>query len=223
MKVAVIGKGKTGSAVIELLGKDSVQAVYDSKNKVTAEKLKIADIAIVFVNATVFASILPELLQSQIPVVCGVTGFQWTGALTAQIQQNNAAWVVANNFSLSMVVIKEILAMLGRLQGLTQQSQFSLSETHHVNKVDAPSGTALSWQDWLGVENCPIESIRKEDVKGTHQLVIHNPFETIELTHTAHDRKLFAQGAIWAARYLLEHPELKGFYQFNELVRSVSW
>ncbi|MCF6768301.1 dihydrodipicolinate reductase [Thiotrichales bacterium 19S11-10] len=222
MKVAVIGKGKTGQAVIDLLQKDQISGIFDSKNKVTVEKLAQADIAIVFVNAQVFKEIVPILLSAKIPVISGVTGFQYDEELIQTVNNEGLTWVVAHNFSLSMVFIKEALSSLGKLRHFSKNAQYSLSETHHVQKLDKPSGTALSWQKWLDLDSCPIESIRKEDVKGEHQLKIKNTFEIIEFSHTALDRKLFAEGAVWSAHYIYANQIIKGFYQFDEIVKGAS-
>ncbi len=220
MKVAVIGKGKTGQAVIDLLKREEIHQVFDSQNPPTCEKLKGADVAVVFVNAAVFEHIYPVLLEAQIPVVSGVTGFRYDQKLIQSVTEAGKPWVVAHNFSLSMVLIKEALSSLGKLGSLSKETAYSLSETHHTQKLDAPSGTALSWQSWLNVDDCPIESIRKDDVKGIHALHIDNSNEHIELLHTAHSRTLFAEGALWSARYLNLHKELTGFYQFDEIVKK---
>lgn len=223
MTVAVIGRGKTGKAVLDLLKEDEISDVFDSHNLVTVEKLNKAAVAIVFVSADVLRQILPDLLQSRVAVICGTTGFHYDEAFIQSVRQSGQTWVVANNFSWSMVLIKEMLNTLGNLQNLVTNSSFQLTETHHTHKLDAPSGTAVSWQSWLNVKDCPIASVRKEDVKGEHLLQVQNPYETIELKHIAHDRKLFAEGAVWSARFVCENKLNAGFYQFDELVRGVSW
>ena len=136
------------------------------------------------------------------------------------VNKQNRTWVVANNFSLSMVVIKEVLSFLGKLDKFSEDFKFNLSEIHHVDKIDKPSGTAKSWSQWLNItQNCPIESIRKEDVKGEHKLLVSSNSETIELKHVAYNRSLFAKGAIWAADYILKN-KLNGFYYFDDLVKG---
>lgn len=212
MKVAVIGRGKTGSAVIDCLGKDNIHDIYHSQNPVTAEKLRGADVAIVFVLGTHFASILSALVAADLPVVCGVTGFAWPEHWQAALTQ---PWVCGHNFSLAMYFVRQCLGQLGKLDQVVPEAQFALSETHHIHKVDAPSGTALHWRDWLG-QDCDITAKREGEVKGFHELTVDLPFETITLNHNAKDRQLFAQGAIWAARYLCEHtlsPQVYDFYQ----------
>ena len=214
MKVAVIGRGKTGSAVITGLGSQQIQDIYHSTNPVTVDKLQGADVAIVFVPGMHFAKILPILIKSNISVVCGVTGFDWPERWQQQLSQ---PWICAHNFSLAMYFVRQCLGMLGKIDKIVPQATFALSETHHLDKVDVPSGTALHWRDWLG-QDCEIKAKRAADVKGFHELVIHLPFETITLNHHTKDRQLFAQGAIWAARYLQTHELPKGSYDFYQIL-----
>ncbi|MFZ9035879.1 MAG: dihydrodipicolinate reductase C-terminal domain-containing protein [Francisellaceae bacterium] len=220
MKVAVIGKGKTGQAVINTLTHHRIETIYDSQTPLSAYSLNKADAAIVFIPANALSTLLPELMASSIPIICGTTGFNWDQSLIERINKRKSSWVTANNFSLSMVVIQQVLKQLAQLQRLMPGAAFSITETHHIDKVDSPSGTALSWKSWLDIENCHIESKRLSDVKGRHDLVINNAYETIELNHQAHDRALFAQGAIWAAEFALKQPDINGFHTFDELVRS---
>jgi len=107
--------------------------------------------------------------------------------------------------------------MFGDGSGLLRNPEFHIHEVHHIHKQDAPSGTALSWQDWLGKE-AAISSAREGDVKGLHELHIKTEYESIYLKHEAHDRKLFAEGAIWTAKYLMENPQIDaGVYHFSSI------
>ncbi|QWU99240.1 MULTISPECIES: 4-hydroxy-tetrahydrodipicolinate reductase [Francisella] len=217
MRVAIVGNGKTGSAVSDLLSQEEVAGIYDSKNILTLEALQNVDIAIVFVNAKVLQELLPTLLESNVPVICGTTGYNWDQNFINFVNQNQKTWVVANNFSLSMVIIKNMLASLGQLEQLNEGINYSITEKHHIHKVDSPSGTAVSWRNWLSIGDVSIESIREGDIKGQHQVKVNTPHETIELKHTAHNRSLFAEGAIWAAREAVERA-ITGFVYFDELV-----
>ena len=88
---------------------------------------------------------------------------------------------------------------------------------HHNQKKDAPSGTALSWREWLN-KDAFISSDRQGDVKGIHELHLKTQGESIFLRHEAHSRAIFAEGAIWTANYILDHPEIDaGVYPFSEL------
>ncbi|KFJ42289.1 dihydrodipicolinate reductase [Francisella philomiragia] len=217
MRVAIVGNGKTGSAVSDLLSQEEVAGIYDSKNILTLETLQNIDIAIVFVNAKVLQELLPTLLESNVPVICGTTGYNWDQNFINFVNQNQKTWVVANNFSLSMVIVKNMLASLGQLKQLNEGTNYSITEKHHIHKVDSPSGTAVSWRNWLNIGDVSIESIREGDIKGQHQVKVNTPHETIELKHTAHNRNLFAEGAIWAAREVVEKG-IAGFFYFDELV-----
>lgn len=220
MKIAIVGRGKTGQAVVDILGTDNIAEIFDSKNLVTLEKLDKADIAIIFVDRNTLTNIMPTLLNTRTPIVCGTTGFNYSKEIIENINVSKKTWVVANNFSLSMVFIKEALESLGKIKNLIPNTQYSIEETHHTQKLDAPSGTAVSWQQWTNVDECPISSIRVGDVKGIHDLRIDYEYESLQLKHIAHNRKLFAQGAIWTAKYIIQHPHTKGFHQFETLVRG---
>ena len=221
MKIAIVGKGKTGQAVIDSLPSENISAIFHSTKPITIEDLDQADAIIIFVNAEVLHQLLPVLLQIKTPIICGTTGYLWSEEFIREIDELGHTWIVANNFSFSMALIKSMLNTLSKLPLLNEQVSFKLQETHHLNKIDIPSGTALLWKSWLGLDYCPIESIRKKDVKGEHHLVVENIHETIELKHIANDRKLFAQGAIWAAKYTYEKKDFVGFHQFDELVRRI--
>lgn len=221
MKVAVIGRGKTGSAVINCLGQDQVQGVYSSENPATVENLKGAEVAIIFVAASVFeqSDLFDVLLQAKIPVICATTGFSWSDEHQANIRQAGASWIVANNFSLSMVLIKKCVSTLGKMTALVDDVSFKIHEVHHVHKVDSPSGTAMSWNEWSG-QDCEISADRVEDVNGIHEMTVASPFETVTLKHHAHTRDLFAQGAIWAAKQLLASDLTPGLTTFDSWVEK---
>lgn len=215
MKVSVIGTGKTGSAVAELLGKQAV--CFDSKSNITAEKLKETDIAIIFVPGEAAKNVSKVVLESGIPAVWGTTGYAWPENLPDQVKDVNAKWVIGSNFSLGMNLIRKALNIFGKGGDFLQDPEYHIHEVHHVHKKDAPSGTALSWQEWLG-RDASISSDRQGDVKGIHNLHIQTNNESIYLKHEAHSRKLFAEGAIWTAEYLLKNPQIEpGVYPFSSI------
>lgn len=217
-RIAIIGNGKTGHAVVNCLPDDAIYDVYDSNNPVTGSALSKADAAIVFVNHVVLNAILPELIQARIPIICGTTGFHWTNQLIQQINQTNTTWVQANNFSLSMHLIRHCLQILGQAQQLHLQVSFNIHETHHTSKIDAPSGTAKSWQEWLNVSDVSVTYDRLEDVAGIHTLTINTDNEIITLSHQALNRNLFAEGAIYATRTVLSNTLPKGLIHFSQLI-----
>lgn len=212
---AVIGTGKTGGTVAKQLGNAAI--LFDVNNKPTPEKLSEADVAIIFVPGEAAEEIIEILLETDIPAVWGTTGYQWPVDLPDRVKLAGNRWVIGSNFSLGMNLVRKALNILGKGAEFLDNPQFHIHEVHHVHKKDAPSGTALSWKDWLGKE-ASISSDRQGDVKGIHNLHLKTSGESVYLKHEAHSRSIFAEGAIWTADYILDHPEIvPGVYQFSEL------
>lgn len=216
MKIAVIGIGKTGKEVVKLLPKEQLSGAYDIDDQVTSDELKKAAVVIIFVPGAAVAEVLPVVMASGIPAIWGSTGFKWPEDLDQQLKQHQTKWVIAANFSLSMNLIRHCLTILGQGKQLLNDPHFTINEIHHVHKKDAPSGTALSWQEWLNTD-CAINSERKGDIKGIHELILETNDETISLKHEVHNRALFARGAIWAAEFLLNNSMENGLYDFSQL------
>lgn len=220
MKISVIGTGKTGGHVTELLG-EHLGETFDSKNPPTVEGLKKADAVIIFVPGDAVEEILPVVLESGIPAAWGSTGYSWPEDLEDKVKQVGSRWVLASNFSLGMNIIRRSIQTISAGSEILDQPSFHIHEVHHVHKKDAPSGTALSWKEWLDKE-AEITSERKGDVKGIHELSVETGHEKITLRHKALDRALFAEGAIWAAEQLIENDEWEsGVMTFGELFDKV--
>lgn len=218
LNVAVVGDGRTGSEVVRLLQQAeglTLSAVFNEENPLNVEGLAGSDVAIVFVPPTAMDQVVPVLIESGVNVVCGTTGYHWSRELWSQLNNSDARWIVSHNFSLGMNLVRRCLEILGQSKMLYGQPSYQIREVHHTGKIDAPSGTAISWRDWLDVE-CDIESERTGDVKGLHQLFLDTEFEQIELRHEAKDRALFAQGAIWAAANI--NASEQGVHHFSALV-----
>lgn len=214
-KFAVVGTGKTGGAVAKQLGNAAI--TFDEENKPTPQKLAGADAAIIFVPGSAAEEVLEVLLEAEIPAVWGTTGYEWPKDLPARVKSAGNRWVIGSNFSLGMNLVRKALNLLGKGSLFLNDPQFHIHEIHHVHKQDAPSGTALSWKDWLGKE-ATISSDRQGDVKGIHNLHLKTAGESIYLKHEAHSRSIFAEGAIWTANYILDHPDMNpGVYPFSEL------
>lgn len=227
MKVAVIGRGKTGSKVIELLEGNCPYQVFSSQNPLTEAALKDCDVAIAFVSGEVLLQLAPTLLAAKTPLVVGATG--WTPAqdLLDALSRENITWVWGTNFSLGMRLVHEMIKALSKTSNYFDQDKnefsFKLHEVHHTQKLDGPSGTAKSWASWLNLPTA-ITFERTGDVVGDHELVLETAHEKITLRHEALDRKIFAQGAIWMAHKLIEDKKAKkpkippGLQLFEELV-----
>ncbi len=220
MKFAVIGTGKTGGEVIKILDKEQIVGPFDEYNKPTAEKLSKADVAIIFVPAEAVEELMEPLLSSGIPVAWATTGYEWPDDLDEQLRDSGIKWLKSSNFSLGMNIVRRCLNIIGESSNVLKAPSFHIHEIHHVHKQDAPSGTALSWEQWLG-KDAEITSERKGDIKGIHQLLVKTDDESIELKHQAHDRKIFARGAVWAAEQLIKDSVKAGFHEFSTIFDKV--
>lgn len=215
-KFAVIGTGKTGGKVVDVLDDEQVVGPFNSTDKPTADVLKKADVAILFVPGTAVEDLIEPLMKSGIPAAWGTTGYEWPEDLDKRLRIQGIKWLQASNFSLGMSIVRRCLKVIGQTSSVLTDPSFQIHEIHHIHKQDAPSGTALSWQDWLG-HDAEITSERKGDIRGVHQLDVNTKTESIRLEHRAHDRKIFAQGAVWAAEQLVK-PDIKaGFHDFSTI------
>lgn len=217
MKVALLGKGKTGSKVLEIATCEI--EFFDRINEPTYEKLIKHDVIISFLPGEAFEALIPVLLETKKPVVTGSTGFKWPVNFDKTLQEKKVAWIHATNFSLGVVVLKQLIERLHKVSGLFSEKSLSIHEVHHTKKLDAPSGTALSMKEWLK-EPCEITSAREGDVVGLHTLTLETPGEIIRLEHEAKNRQLFAEGAMWAANYITKNRMEPGLHAFQKVVEK---
>lgn len=219
MRIALIGTGKTGSEVLHLLSKDTLHSTFNRTKSVSTKALQGADIAIVFTPGSAVKAIAEVLLEAAIPAIWGSTGFEWPSDMDLRLRRSRLCWVHGTNFSLAMVVMRQVLQKLGSLMGLLEGPEYRLIESHHKQKLDSPSGTALSWESWFG-HSVPIESIRSGDIVGQHRLEIETENDRMFFEHQAKSRRIFAQGAIWAAKEVLSSRFCdSGLHLFEEMVR----
>lgn len=221
MKISVIGTGKTGSKVVEMLG-DNLATAFDENNLPTVGALKASDAVIIFVPGHAVSNILEVVLESGVPAAWGSTGFEWPEDLDHQVKGKGTKWVLATNFSLGMNIIRKSIEAISIGSAILKDPKFKIHEVHHIHKVDAPSGTALSWKEWLNKE-VDVTSAREGDVNGIHELTLRTATEEITLKHDALDRSIFAEGAIWAAEQLVNNQQLsEGVHTFGELFDQVT-
>lgn len=220
MNISVIGTGKTGGRVVELLGND-LGETFDENNPPTVEKLKNSDAVIIFVPGDAVPDIIDIVIESGIPAAWGSTGYEWPKDLHDKVKGYDTKWILASNFSLGMNLIRKSIETISAGSEILKNPEFKIHEVHHVHKKDAPSGTALSWKEWLNKE-AEITSDREGDVKGIHELTLKTSTEEITLRHKALDRALFAEGAIWAAKQLINNSSIEtGICTFGQLFDQV--
>jgi 4-hydroxy-tetrahydrodipicolinate reductase len=157
------------------------------------------------------------------PVVVGTTGwYAQRDALSAEVQQRGGAMLSAPNFSVGVAVFDRVVAEAARLFARLEGFDAHLIETHHAAKKDAPSGTAGALahtaEAALG-RAIPITSIRTGSVPGTHEVIFDAPFEQVRLVHEARDRRVFAEGALVAARWLVGR---RGIFTMRDVLSSDS-
>jgi len=174
---------------------------------VTRESLHGAEVAIDFTTPDAAATNVRACIAAGCPIVVGTTGWHDDlAAVSEWVRQRHGALLTATNFSLGVNAFEQIITLASRLLGAASGFDAHLVETHHAAKKDAPSGTALTLERAAAVgwqREIPITSIRTGSVPGTHELLFDAPFETVRLTHVARDRRVFAEGALVAAAWLI--------------------
>ena len=205
-RIAVIGDGKMGKAIAALAA-DMDCRVTTVIGEGQPFSLGDAQVAIEFTQPDAAAANIRKCLDAGVPVVVGTTGwYDELPAITREVTERNSALLWSANFSVGVNVVIQLARKAGELLAGNDSFRATMVETHHAEKKDAPSGTAkvieTALRETLGRET-PISSVRTGNIVGTHELSFEGRFETITITHTAHDRRLFAEGALQAAKWLV--------------------
>ncbi|HXB24903.1 MAG TPA: dihydrodipicolinate reductase C-terminal domain-containing protein [Gemmatimonadaceae bacterium] len=200
MRVALIGMGKMGRAVRDLAG---AQVAVTLDAPFTPDRLANADVAIEFTVPSAAPANIRACLAAGCPVVVGTTGwYAELPSLTEEVSRQGGALLWAPNFSLGAQVMMVLAAVSARLL----DTDAAIIETHHASKKDAPSGTAREIARAIIEERSggvPITSVRVGHVPGTHEVIFDGAFDQLRLTHEVRDRKVFAEGALVAAEWLI--------------------
>jgi 4-hydroxy-tetrahydrodipicolinate reductase len=150
-------------------------------------------------------------------MVIGATGMEWPAGLDAELKKRGLAWVHATNFSLGVQLFRQLIKTVNRMKTSLPSFKAELMDIHHIHKKDAPSGTAKSLVAW---SDFPVQIIAKRegDVVGFHELTLTFPQETVKISHNAHDRALFAQGALDVAKLWINKPLGNGLFPLESLM-----
>jgi len=212
MRLAVIGDGKMGRLVHGLaveqgvdvtafLGRDEVR-----RTGITAASLHGATVAVEFTEPGAAAANVRACVAAGCAVVCGTTGWDAERAtVETEVRAAGGALLWAPNFSLGVHIFTALVAEAARRARVAGGFDAHLVETHHTAKLDAPSGTARQLAraaEQASGAPVPVTSVRVGSVPGTHELVLDGPFEQLRLVHEARDRRVFALGALAAARWI---------------------
>ncbi len=225
-RLAIIGHGKMGRAVEQLAAEHgwTIAAVIDAHanadgSGITARTLDGAQVAVEFTTGAAAPANVRACLRAGCPVVTGTTGWDAQRArVEEEVLAGDGAMLWSPNFSIGVNLFWQVAEVAARLAGRTGIFDAHIVETHHAAKRDAPSGTALALQRLATAAfggDIPVSSVRVGAVPGTHELLLDGAFEQIRVVHEARDRRVFAEGALLAARWLLGR---RGVYTMRDFL-----
>ncbi|QLE02120.1 4-hydroxy-tetrahydrodipicolinate reductase [Galbibacter sp. BG1] len=218
MKIALLGYGKMGKMIEQIAtsrGHEIVARVDENTKDFDITK---AEVAIDFSIPNVAFKNISLCLENGVPVISGTTG--WLDKYEDAVElckKNDGAFIYASNFSLGVNVFFQLNEYLATMMKNLSQYKISMEEIHHTQKLDAPSGTAITlaegiiknsdktgWKlDQASENEIPIKALREPEVPGTHSISYKSDVDTIEIKHTAHNREGFALGAVIAAEWIV--------------------
>ena len=227
-KLAIVGMGKMGHAISDLAwarGWDVVARLDEAHTAsgLTHDALNGADVAVEFTVPNAAPGNIRAIVAAGIPVVVGTTGwYSQFEAIKRDVHAANGALLTATNFSLGVNIFEQVAEFASRLLARAPGFDAHIVETHHAAKVDAPSGTAHTLGATASAawgKPIPIASIRTGAVPGTHEFIFDAPFEQIHLEHIARDRRVFADGALVAAAWLIGK---RGVFSMRDVLATSS-
>lgn len=240
MNIALIGYGKMGKAIEEIAISRGHQIVERFSSQHPFDSITSAggiDVAIEFTQPKLAPIHIKKALDLAIPIVVGTTAWsEHLAAIKEEVLSKNGALLYASNFSVGVNIFFELNKRLAQLMSNHSEYRASIEEIHHIQKLDAPSGTAVSlatdllahhelYSSWQlknvdsDLENnsiLSIDALRLPEVPGTHSVRYSSEIDTITITHEAHSRKGFALGAVIAAEFL--HLK-KGIFTMSDVLK----
>lgn len=226
VRVALVGMGRMGRALDALASERGCEVVArldtaDTSRGLTVAGLNGAQVAIEFTTPETALDNAEALLALGCPVVVGTTGWKAELArLEAAVAQYGVPALWSPNFSIGVQLFLAIAEDAARRAREVAGFDVHVVETHHTAKKDAPSGTGIAIGERLEAglgRAVPVSSVRVGSVPGTHEVIMDAPFEQITLTHTARDRRVFADGALAAARWLVG-PHAPAVYTMRDVL-----
>ncbi len=217
MKIALLGYGKMGKVIERIALERGHEIVLKKDEFNTYEGLSNADVAIDFSVPTAAVENISSSFHANVPVVSGTTGWlEHYDEIIALCHEKKGGFISSSNFSLGVNLFFELNDYLAKIMAPYTSYSVYMEEIHHTQKLDAPSGTAISlakgvienshYTNWTldkAADNeIHIEALRIADVPGTHTVTYNSEVESIEIKHTAHNREGFALGAVIAAEWL---------------------
>jgi len=228
IRLALIGMGKMGRTLAELAPGSGFAVVarldeHETAGGISREALSGAQVAIEFTTPAAAPRNIKDVLSAGCPIVVGTTGWQAEApSIEAWVREHKGALLAASNFSIGVNVFQQIVARAAELMAQAPGFETHLVETHHSAKKDAPSGTAIMLQRAVEAglgHPVGVSSIRVGSVPGTHEVIFDTHYEQIRLEHVARDRRVFAEGALVAARWLVSAPRT-GVFTMRDVLSS---
>jgi len=236
VKIAIIGYGKMGKE-IESIAKErghTISCTFSSTDELSNESTIHADVAIEFTKPELAAKHIKICLDQNLPIVVGTTGWlEEIEEIESLVKNSDGSLLHASNFSLGVHLFFEMVKKLSSVMKSHEKYKPSITETHHTEKLDKPSGTAIStaeilleqqnlYKNWglvnkddIDENTLPIHADRKPNVPGTHDLTYTSEIDQISLIHEAKSRKGFALGAVMAAEWLKDK---KGTFTMSDII-----
>jgi 4-hydroxy-tetrahydrodipicolinate reductase len=239
LNIGLIGYGKMGKTIEKLAIKKNHEIILRISSKEALElsipNLKALDVAIEFSRPESAIDNLRILANKRIPTICGTTGWiESYNDIKNLFIENDTPFLYASNFSVGVNILFEINKKLAKVMNRFSEYNVEIMESHHIEKKDAPSGTAITiaeqilenidrkndWQNSKSTDSSllDIESVREADVKGYHEINYVSAIDKISLSHEAYSREGFAMGALLSAEWIVGKT---GIYQFADVMKNL--
>lgn len=235
MDILLIGHGKMGK-VIESIANNRSHRIVGIINRTSGSSFDFrshVDVAMEFTTPDAAADNIKLCVDHGIPVLSGTTGWlKQKGKIDAYCLEKGGTFFYASNFSLGVNLFFKLNSQLAKMMSLHESYEIQIDETHHTQKKDAPSGTAITLAEGI-LENIPwkkqwvknetqnaadlvIHSFREDPTPGTHTITYHSSEDDIQIKHIAHSREGFAQGAVLVAEWL---PGKRGILGMDDFLK----
>ena len=241
MKIGLVGYGKMGRAIEEIALERGHEILFKSNSvfPLTVKDIDSIDVIIEFTKPDLALSHIQMTLENHKPIVVGTTGWnEQLSEVEKMVQTTNGSLLYASNFSVGVNLFFELNRKLAQLLSSYSEYKPSIDEIHHTQKVDAPSGTAISlandiiehnesYYSWVCAEGeephtangqLGVVAHRIPDVPGTHTVAYSSPIDTISITHQAHNRRGFALGAVLSAEWIVNK---KGIFTISDMLKEI--
>jgi 4-hydroxy-tetrahydrodipicolinate reductase len=230
MKIALLGYGKMGKVIEKIALQRGHEIVLKKEEFNTFDGMSSADVAIDFSVPNVAVDNISTAINLGIPVVSGTTGWLENYHLIEKLcHEKNAAFLYGSNFSLGVNLFFELNDYVAKMMSKFKDYKVSIEEIHHTQKLDKPSGTAITLANAIinhsdknnwAIENANADDVfidvkRIDDVPGTHSVFYNSDVDFIEIKHIAHNREGFALGAIIAAEWIIGK---KGIFSMRDVL-----